>query len=78
VSARPQTPQEVVAEPLTGTLRNSGAFLHMRFGGVLLGNDSKSGDVLTDTNALTRAKTFFTHEPRPAHFAYEQESPASV
>ncbi|CAM5477939.1 hypothetical protein STENM327S_08338 [Streptomyces tendae] len=31
----------------------------MRFGGVLLGNGSKPGDVLRDTEALARAKTFF-------------------
>lgn len=49
-----------VAEPLTGTLRISGQYLGMRWGGVLLGNGSKPGDVLSDTAAVTRAKTFFS------------------
>ena len=44
--------QPVVADPLVGTLNNSAAYLRMRFGGVLLGNGSKPGDVLKDTGAL--------------------------
>ncbi|MER7901401.1 NAD(P)H-dependent oxidoreductase [Streptomyces sp. NPDC096046] len=64
--------EEVVADPLVGTLHNSAAYLGMRFGGVLLGNGSKPGDVLTDTAALTRAKTFFTQEAPLARFRYEQ------
>ncbi|NKI40727.1 flavodoxin family protein [Streptomyces physcomitrii] len=71
VSALAHT-EEVVADPLTGTLRNSAAYLGMRFGGVLLGNGSKPGDVLADTAALTRAKTFFAREPEPARFAYQE------
>ncbi|MFF7867337.1 flavodoxin family protein [Streptomyces qaidamensis] len=63
--------QEVVADPLVGTLHNSAAYLGMRFGGVLLGNGSKPGDVLTDDAALTRAKTFFEQEAPPARFLYE-------
>jgi hypothetical protein len=43
----------------------------MRFGGVLLGNGSKPGDVLTDDAALTRAKTFFEQEAPSARFLYE-------
>lgn len=49
-----------VAEPLAGTLRISGQYLGMRWGGVLLGNGSKPGDILSDTAAATRAKTFFS------------------
>ncbi|MFJ7331798.1 flavodoxin family protein [Streptomyces sp. NPDC101116] len=64
-------PQEVVAGPLVGTLHNSTAYMGMRFGGVLLGNGSKPGDVLTDDAALTRAKTFFAQEAPPARFLYE-------
>ncbi|WP_435611598.1 flavodoxin family protein [Streptomyces sp. bgisy159] len=60
-----------VADPLVGTLRNSAAYLRMRFGGVLLGNGSRPGDVLTDTEALARAKTFFARETPPARFPYE-------
>ncbi|QTE00236.1 flavodoxin family protein [Streptomyces cyanogenus] len=60
-----------VADPYTGTLNNSAAYLKMRFGGVLLGNGSGPGDVLEDTEALTRAKTFFTQEAPLARFPYE-------
>lgn len=60
-----------VADPLVGTLRNSAAYLGMRFGGVLLGNGSKPDDVLKDERALTEAKTFFAQEPELARFPYE-------
>ncbi|MGW7275425.1 flavodoxin family protein [Streptomyces sp. NPDC054864] len=63
--------QPAVADPLVGTLRNSAAYLGMRFGGVLLGNGSKPGDVLADERALTEAKTFFAQEPELARFPYE-------
>ncbi|MCK8435821.1 NAD(P)H-dependent oxidoreductase [Streptomyces sp. D2-8] len=63
--------QEVVADPLVGTLHNSAAYMGMRFGGVLLGNGSKPGDVLNDEAALTRAKTFFAQEAPLARFPYE-------
>ncbi|MGW0788220.1 flavodoxin family protein [Streptomyces sp. NPDC002911] len=49
-----------VAEPLAGTLRNSARYLGMRWGGVLLGNGSKPGDVLSDTGAVAGAKVFFS------------------
>jgi multimeric flavodoxin WrbA len=62
-----------VADPLVGTLNNSAAYMGMRFGGVLLGNGSKPGDVLKDTEALTRAKTFFATEAPLARFPYETE-----
>jgi multimeric flavodoxin WrbA len=60
-----------VADPLVGTLNNSAAYLRMRFGGVLLGNGSAPGDVLKDTDALTRAKTFFAQEAPLARFPHE-------
>ncbi|WTO35699.1 NAD(P)H-dependent oxidoreductase [Streptomyces achromogenes] len=60
-----------VADPYAGTLRNSAAYLGMRFGGVLLGSGSKPGDVLNDTGALTRAKTFFAEEAPLARFPHE-------
>ncbi|MZD06291.1 flavodoxin [Streptomyces sp. SID5785] len=63
--------EQVVADPLTGTLRNSAAYLGMRFGGVLLGNGSRPGDVLTDTDALARAKSFFARDAPLARFPYE-------
>ncbi|WLW52963.1 flavodoxin family protein [Streptomyces sp. YU58] len=62
-----------VADPLVGTLNNSAAYMGMRFGGVLLGNGSKPGDVLKDTEALARAKTFFAREAPLARFPYETE-----
>lgn len=80
--------EEEVAEPLVGTLNHSAAYLGMLphclkgvggtpIGGVLLGNGSKPGDVLRDTAALTRAKTFFTVEPPFARFPYDREESAA-
>lgn len=46
-------------EPLVGTLRHTAAYAGMRWGGALLGNGSRPGDVLRDTDALARAKGFF-------------------
>lgn len=63
--------EEEVADPLIGTLNHSAAYMGMRFGGVLLGNGSRPGDVLTDSAALTRAKTFFAQEPPLARFPYD-------
>ncbi|MEU4045496.1 flavodoxin family protein [Streptomyces antibioticus] len=63
-----------VADPLYGTLHHTAAYLEMRFGGVLLGNGSKPGDVLNDTDALARAKTFFAQEAPLARFPYETET----
>ncbi|MGX1549348.1 flavodoxin family protein [Streptomyces adustus] len=63
--------EPVVADPLIGTLNNTAAYLKMRFGGVLLGNGSDRGDVLKDTTALTRAKTFFAREAPLARFPFE-------
>ncbi|MCZ1001438.1 NAD(P)H-dependent oxidoreductase [Streptomyces mirabilis] len=63
--------EEEVADPLIGTLNHSAAYLGMRFGGVLLGNGSKPGDVLKDTAALAHAKTFFAREAPLARYPYE-------
>lgn len=65
--------EQEVADPLVGTLSNSAAYMRMRFGGVLLGNGSKPGDVLNDAEALARAKTFFAQEAPLARFPYEAE-----
>ncbi|MCL8016495.1 flavodoxin family protein [Streptomyces sp. AS02] len=65
--------EQEVADPLVGTLTNSAAYMGMRFGGVLLGNGSKPGDVLRDTEALAQAKTFFAREAPLARFPYETE-----
>src|SRR5690606_16618454 len=61
-----------VADPLIGTLNNPAAYMGMRFGGVLLGNGSKPGDVLGDSEALARAKTFFSREAPLARFPHEE------
>ncbi|MEU9479119.1 NAD(P)H-dependent oxidoreductase [Streptomyces sp. NPDC048191] len=60
-----------VADPYAGTLNNSAAYMGMHFGGVLLGNGSAPGDVLKDTDALTRAKSFFAQDAPLARFPYE-------
>ncbi|MEV6112420.1 NAD(P)H-dependent oxidoreductase [Streptomyces sp. NPDC052109] len=59
-----------VADPYSGTLNNSAAYMGMRFGGVLLGNGSAPGDVLKDTDALARAKTFFAQDAPLARFPH--------
>ncbi|MFE0801472.1 flavodoxin family protein [Streptomyces sp. NPDC058812] len=64
--------EQEVADPLIGSLSNSAAYMGMRFGGVLLGNGSKPGDILKDTEALAGAKTFFAREAPLARFPYEQ------
>ncbi|GGV18235.1 flavodoxin [Streptomyces filipinensis] len=61
-----------VADPYVGTLNNSAAYMGMRFGGVLLGNGSAPGDVLKDTEALARAKSFFAQEAPLARFPHER------
>ncbi|MDF3144640.1 MULTISPECIES: NAD(P)H-dependent oxidoreductase [unclassified Streptomyces] len=66
-------PETEVADPLVGTLNNSAAYMGMRFGGVLFGNGSRRGDVLNDTEALARAKTFFAQEAPLARYPYEAD-----
>ena len=68
--------EQEVADPLTGTLQLTAAFMGMHFGGVLLGNGSRPGDVLRDADALSRAKTFFAHEAPLARFPYEEATAA--
>lgn len=65
--------EQEVADPLVGTLNNSAAYMAMHFGGVLLGNGSKPGDVLRDHEALAHAKTFFAREAPLARFPYETD-----
>ncbi|NGN68944.1 NAD(P)H-dependent oxidoreductase [Streptomyces sp. A7024] len=47
------------ADPLVGTLRTIADYLRMDWGGVLLGNGSKPGDIAADAAALRAAKSFF-------------------
>ncbi|WP_256640728.1 NAD(P)H-dependent oxidoreductase [Streptomyces murinus] len=63
--------EEAVARPLELTLHHSAAYMGMNFGGVLLGNGTRPGQVLDDERAIVRAKTFFAGEPRPARFPEE-------
>ncbi|MFD9458876.1 MULTISPECIES: flavodoxin family protein [unclassified Streptomyces] len=63
---------EAVTDGLTTTLTNTAAYLRMRFGGVLLGNGSRPGQVRDDERAMIRAKTFFEGEAPLAHFPNEQ------
>ncbi|MGW1076688.1 flavodoxin family protein [Streptomyces sp. NPDC002537] len=64
---------EAVADGLVTTLNHSAAYLRMRFGGVLLGNGSRPGQVRDDERAAVRAKTFFQREAPLARFPYEEE-----
>ncbi|MGP3686731.1 flavodoxin family protein [Streptomyces sp. IBSNAI002] len=63
--------EEEVADGLITSLNHSAAYMRMRFGGVLLGNGSRPGQVRDDERAMTRAKTFFARETPPARFPYE-------
>ncbi|MER7670574.1 NAD(P)H-dependent oxidoreductase [Kitasatospora sp. NPDC096128] len=47
------------AEPLIGTLKLTAGYMGMRWGGALIGNGTKPGDVLRDERALIAAKSFF-------------------
>ncbi|MET9429692.1 MULTISPECIES: NAD(P)H-dependent oxidoreductase [unclassified Streptomyces] len=64
--------QEVVADGLVTTLHHTAAYMRMRFGGVLLGNGSRPGQVRDDERAAIRAKTFFQREAPLARFPYEE------
>lgn len=70
--------EEVVAQPLVLTLHHTAAYMGMRFGGVLLGNGSRPGQVAKDGQATVRAQTFFSGEAPLARFPYEpaQHGPA--
>ncbi|MEU3028768.1 flavodoxin family protein [Streptomyces incarnatus] len=64
-------PEGSVARSLELTLHHCAAYMEMNFGGVLLGNGTRPGQVLDDERAVVRAKTFFTGEARPARFPQE-------
>jgi multimeric flavodoxin WrbA len=57
VSVLSEGPEQ--ADPLVGTLEKTAVYLGMRWGGVLLGNGSRPGDVLRDEIAMKSAGTFF-------------------
>ncbi|MFJ1761880.1 flavodoxin family protein [Amycolatopsis sp. NPDC088138] len=58
VSVLSETARE--AQPLIGTLELCAEYLSMNWGGVLLGNGSRPGDVLLDDSAMAAASTFLT------------------
>jgi multimeric flavodoxin WrbA len=58
VSVLSETARE--AQPLIGTLELCAEYLGMNWGGVLLGNGSRPGDVLVDDAAMSSAQKFFT------------------
>ncbi len=63
---------QALADPLVGTLRNTADYMGMHWGGSLLGYGNAPGQVLTDTDALRNAASFFgqaapTDERHPAH-----------
>jgi multimeric flavodoxin WrbA len=47
------------SEPMLGTLRLSGDYMKMRWGGALLGYANRPGQIAEDTEALARADRFF-------------------
>ncbi|MER7764863.1 NAD(P)H-dependent oxidoreductase [Streptomyces sp. NPDC097619] len=59
---------EARTDGLLATLNNTAAYLGMGFGGVLLGNGSRPGQVRDDARALRRAKTYFARSTPPAEF----------
>ncbi|MGW7050193.1 flavodoxin family protein [Streptomyces sp. NPDC054887] len=65
---------ESVAEGLATTLTNTAAYMRMRFGGLLLGNGSRPGQVRDDERAMIRAKTFFQQNAPLARLPYETET----
>jgi multimeric flavodoxin WrbA len=57
ISTLTEEPEQ--ASPLVDTLRRCNDYLGMQWGGVLLGNGNRPGDVLGDADALAKAATFF-------------------
>ncbi len=51
--------EEVEAQPLVQSLRLSAEYMSMRWGGHVLGNGSKPGEVLNDSRALEAASVLF-------------------
>lgn len=55
------------AELLLTTLRHSAEYMNMQWGGEIIGNGSKPGDVLNDLRALEAADHFFAAKPVEEH-----------
>ncbi|MER6916920.1 NAD(P)H-dependent oxidoreductase [Streptomyces sp. NPDC000594] len=65
--------EEIRADALRTTLNHTAAYLHMKFGGVLLGNGSRPGQVRKDERALRRAETFFLRDAPLARFPQQEQ-----
>ncbi|MFJ3517030.1 MULTISPECIES: flavodoxin family protein [unclassified Streptomyces] len=63
---------ETRAAGLVTSLHHTAAYMRMRFGGVLLGNGSRPGQVRDDERATIRAKTFFEQDAPLARFPHEE------
>ncbi|MFE9479016.1 flavodoxin family protein [Streptomyces spororaveus] len=61
-------PDEARAHGLVTSVHHTAAYMRMRFGGVLLGNGSRPGQVRDDERAMVRAKTFFAQDAPLAVF----------
>ncbi|WP_301373922.1 hypothetical protein [Streptomyces xanthophaeus] len=59
---------EARAEGLVTSLHHTAAYMRMHFGGVLLGNGSRPGQVRDDERAAIRAKAFFAQDAPLARF----------
>ncbi|MFD5028149.1 flavodoxin family protein [Streptomyces sp. NPDC058373] len=68
---------EVVADGLDTSLHHTAAYLRMRYGGLLLGNGSRPGQVAADERAMRRAKTFFDGATPLARFPSEEKAGAA-
>lgn len=55
------------AAPVEAMVRQTAAWLGMDFGGALHGIGDEPGDVLADTDAMARARTFFAAASVPDH-----------
>lgn len=54
-----------LADPLKETLRLTAAYMHLRWGGILVGEGNRPGDVRHDPRASAAAAIFFTSPTAP-------------
>ncbi|MEV6394280.1 NAD(P)H-dependent oxidoreductase [Streptomyces sp. NPDC051907] len=64
------------ADPLLGTLSIIAEYMKMEWGGALLGNGTRPGDVLHDARALVDAKEFFARVEAPVEAPVEEPAAA--
>lgn len=65
---------EAVAAGLDTSLHHTAAYLKMGYGGILLGNGSRPGQVAADERATRRARTFFAGPAPLARFPHEEQA----